>query len=223
MPTMLAVGRPHSTRIRSAFPDRQLFVDRTTFGSRSINHEFRPLPRQTIPPRLPEVPSAATFTYGTLGEPPRNGLSRIAPKDRSGPVVGLDPFLQDSRESDIMRLRHIAALLTIAAVAQLSTGCHLFHNTCCRIRNHFGCHTCSPAFHTPGPVMSDPGMSYGYPGTVNYGAPDCATCTSGSPAAAMPVMPHGQPVSLGAAPTTTVVPTPPSVALPMPRVEEKKN
>lgn len=120
-----------------------------------------------------------------------------------------------------MRLRHIAGLLAIAVVAQLSTGCHLIRNTVWRIRNHFGCHGCSPAFHTPGPVMADPGFSHGP--VVNYGAPDCATCAGGSPAAAMPVMPHGQPVSIGSPPASTVVPPPPSVALPMPRVEEKKN
>lgn len=124
-----------------------------------------------------------------------------------------------------MRIRHIAALLAIATVAQLSTGCHLIRNTFWRIRSHLGCNDCSPAFHTPGtggPVMSDPGYGYGHGGGVSYGAPDCATCGYGNGGMpTMPTMPHGQPVSIGAAPTTTIIPGPPSVALPMPY--EKKN
>jgi hypothetical protein len=112
-----------------------------------------------------------------------------------------------------MRLRHVACLLTVACVAQLSTGCHLVRNTFWRIRNAFGCcDTCAPAFHNPGPVMSGPAY-----GGAAYGAPDCASCSGypGMPVAGQPIVMHGTipQMPAGAAP---------SVGLPMPKDAEKK-
>jgi hypothetical protein len=120
----------------------------------------------------------------------------LVPKDRREHHFIDDHVPSGFEGVSTMRRRHFAALLSVAVLAQLSTGCCVVRNTFWRIRNS----GCSPCFSNPGSSCGsgfcDTGAGYGagyssgaigYGGTAgygyapaNYGSPDCTTCSYGN-------------------------------------------
>lgn len=89
--------------------------------------------------------------------------------------------------------RRLVALVLLAAVSQLNTGCfHIARCAVARFRANHPCLTCSPAFRVP-PAVGHHAPPVGEPAAVGpvFGGPapgpGCVGCNGGLPADALPV------------------------------------